>query len=176
MTTSDYLLNITLVGLVVLQVRGHKMTFARLIFPLVATAWVGSQYLHTIPTAGNDTVLEIGLALVGALLGTSAALATTIRRDGSAAIAKAGLVAATLWVLGIGARVAFSLWVTNGGAPTVGRFSAAHHITSGAAWTAAFILMALLEVVSRTGVLYLKTVRTGAVIPRGGLLRRPAAA
>ncbi|HXQ59771.1 MAG TPA: hypothetical protein VN799_06720, partial [Acidimicrobiales bacterium] len=115
MTTSDYLLNLTLVGLVVLQVRGHKITRARLIFPLAATAWVGSQYLHTIPTAGNDAVLEIGLALIGAGLGVAAALATTIRRDGSGAIAKAGLLAATLWVLGIGARVGFSLWVTHGG-------------------------------------------------------------
>jgi len=29
---------------------------------------------------------------------------------------------------------------------------------------------------SRTAVLYLKTLRSGAVIPRGGLLRNPAAA
>jgi hypothetical protein len=155
MTTTDYLLNITLIGLVILQVRGHKITRARLVFPLVATVWVASQYLHTIPTAGNDTVLEIGLGLLG-----------------TGAFAKAGLVAAVLWVLGIGSRVGFSLWVTHGGAPSVGRFSAAHHITSGTAWTAAFILMALLEVASRTVVLYLKTQRIGAVIPRGGLRDR----
>jgi hypothetical protein len=176
MTTTDYLLNITLIGLVILQVRGHKITRARLVFPLVATVWVASQYLHTIPTAGNDTVLEIGLGLLGTALGVLAALATSVRRDGEGAgggaFAKAGLVAAVLWVLGIGSRVGFSLWVTHGGAPSVGRFSAAHHITSGTAWTAAFILMALLEVASRTVVLYLKTQRIGAVIPRGGLRDR----
>ena len=67
----------------------------------------------------------------------------------------------------VGARMTFAIWVTHGGQASVARFSAAHHITSGAAWTAAFVLMALAEVLSRTGVLYLKTRRIGAVIPRG---------
>ena len=49
-------------------------------------------------------------------------------------------------------------------------------MTSGAAWAAGFILMAMVEVVSRTGVLYLRTARSGAVIPRGGLLGRSALA
>jgi hypothetical protein len=176
MTITDYLLNLFLVGLVVLQVRGHRVTRARLLLPVVATAWVATKFLHSVPTAGNDLVLELGLALAGATLGSLAALATTIRRDGSGAVAKAGAVAAVLWVLGVGARVAFSLWVTHGGSPAVARFSAAHHITSSSAWAAAFVLMALLEVVSRTGVLYLKTLRSGAEIPRGGLLGRPVAA
>jgi len=71
--------------------------------------------------------------------------------------------------------MAFSVWASHGGAPAIVRFSMAHHITSSATWTAAFVLMALAEVLGRTGVLYVKTRRTGAVIPRGGLLR-PAAA
>ena len=95
--------------------------------------------------------------------------------DGTA-FAKAGLTAAVLWVLGIGARMAFSLWLSNGGRPAVERFSTLHHITSGEAWVAAFILMALAEVASRTGVLYLKAVRTGAGIPRGGLRHSSALA
>jgi len=36
--------------------------------------------------------------------------------------------------------------------------------------------MAITEVVTRTGVIYLKTRRTGAVIERGGLIRRFATA
>jgi hypothetical protein len=31
----------------------------------------------------------------------------------------------------MGSRMAFSVWVANGGQDVVGRFSAAHHITSG---------------------------------------------
>ncbi len=176
MTLTEYLLNFFLVGLVVLQVRGHKVTKARLVFPLVVTVWVCTNVLHGIPTAGNDLVLVIGGTAVGATLGTLAALATTIRRDGPGAFAKAGVLAAVLWVAGIGARVSFSLWASHGGAPTIARFSAAHHITSGAAWGATFILMAMAEVTTRTAGLYLKTRRSGAVIERGGLLRSPAVA
>ena len=175
MTTTEYLMNFALVGLVALQVRGHKITVARLLVPVALTVWGASQFLHSVPTAGNDAVLELTLALVGAVLGVLAALATTIRRDGAGAFAKAGIVAAILWVLGIGARVAFSFWVSHGGAPTITRFSAVHHITSGAAWATAFILMAMVEVASRTGVLYLKARRSGAVIPRR-LSSFPAAA
>ena len=47
---------------------------------------------------------------------------------------------------------------------------------AGQAWVAAFILMALAEVASRTGVLYLKAVSTGAAIPRGGLRQSSARA
>lgn len=176
MTTTDYLLNAFLIGLVVLQVRGHRVTRLRLIIPVVVTVWVASQFLHGIPTAGNDLVLEIGGAAAGAVLGVLAGVATSVRRDGPGAFAKAGGLAAVLWVLGVGARVGFSLWVTHGGASTVTRFSAAHGITSGTAWAAAFILMAMVEVASRTGVLALKAVRTGATIPRGGFLQRAAAA
>jgi len=176
MTTTDYLMNIALIALVVLQIRGHKVTRARLVFPLVATVFVAAQFLHVIPTAGNDLVLIVGFAAAGAALGAGAGLLTTVRRDGVSAFAKAGLVAAVLWIVGIGARMGFALWVSHGGQAAVARFSVLHHITSSAAWGAAFVLMAMAEVASRTSVLYLKTRRTGAVIERGGLLRSPAAA
>ena len=175
MTISDYLMNIALIALVILQIRGHKVTRARLVFPLVATVFVATQFLHAIPTAGNDLVLIVGFAAVGTALGAGAGLLTTVRLDGANAFAKAGLVAALLWVLGIGARIGFALWVGHGGQAAVARFSALHGITSGAAWGAAFVLMAMAEVASRTGVLYLKTRRTSAVIERGGFVRSPAA-
>jgi len=176
MTLPEYLLNLFLVGLVALQVRGHKVTKARLVFPLVVTIYVCTSILHGIPTAGNDLVLVVAGTALGAALGTLAALATSVRRDGPGAFAQAGALAAVLWVAGIGARVGFSLWVTHGGAPTIARFSAAHDITSGTAWATAFILMAMAEVVTRTAGLYVKARRSGAVIERGGLLRSPAVA
>lgn len=176
MTTTDYLMNIGLISLVVLQVRRHTVTRARLMLPLVATVFVAAQFLHAIPTAGNDLVLVVGFAAAGATLGAGAGLLTAVRRQGAGAVAKAGLVAAVLWILGIGVRMAVALWVSHGGQAAFARFSVVHHITSGAAWGAAFVLMAMAEVASRTGVLYLKTRRCGAVIERGGLLRSPAAA
>src|SRR5579871_2939972 len=175
MTFTAYLLNIALVGLVLLQVRGRKLTVAGLLVPVVVTIWVASQFLHGIPTAGNDLVLEGGLAALGASLGILAGLFTRVRRDGTSAVAKAGAAAAALWVLGVGARMAFSLWVDHGGAASVTHFSASAHITSSSSWAAAFVLMAMAEVVGRTAVLYLKARHSGAVLPRGGVLALRAA-
>ena len=172
MTTTEYLMNIALVGLVVLQIRGHKVTRARLLVPVVLTVWAASQFLHAIPTAGNDVALEAALAVVGAALGAAAGLSTSVRRLGPGAFARAGAAAAALWVVGVGARMGFSIWVTHGGQPAVARFSASHDITSGAAWTAGFVLMAMLEVTVRSALLYAKAVRAGAEIPRGGLRQR----
>lgn len=174
MTITEYILNFALVGLVVLQLRGHRITRARLLVPVVVTVWVAGQFLHSIPTAGNDVLLETSLASVGALLGVAAGLATSVKRIGAEAFAKAGAFAAVLWVVGIGARVAFSLWVSHGGRASVARFSAVHHITSGNAWAAGFVLMAMIEVALRTGVLFVKARQVGAEIPRGGLRQRLA--
>lgn len=171
MTITDYLMNIGLISLVILQIRGHYVTRARLLLPLVATFVVAGQFLHAVPTGGNDLVLIVGLCAVGAALGTGAALVTSVRLDGPSAFAKAGFVASVLWVVGIGARMGFALWVSHGGQPAVARFSLEHHITSAAAWGAAFVLMAMAEVVARTGVLFVKARHAGAVIERGGLLR-----
>jgi hypothetical protein len=176
MTITNYLLNIGLISLVILQIRGHYVTRARLLFPLVATIVVAGQFLRAVPSAGNDLILIVGLCAIGAALGVGAALVTTVRLDGSSAFAKAGLLASVLWVVGIGARMGFAFWVSHGGQPSVARFSLEHHITSGAAWGAAFVLMAMAEVVARTGVVFLKARRTGAVIERGGLLRSRLAA
>jgi len=169
-------MNIALIGLVVLQIRGHKITRARLLVPVVLTVWAAAQFLHAVPTAGNDVALEAALALFGAVLGAAAGAATNVSRLGAGAFAKAGTLAGILWVLGIGARMGFSLWVTNGGHASVAHFSAANDITSGAAWVVGFIFMAMLEVVARTGVLYAKAVRSGAEIPRGGIRQHLAAA
>jgi hypothetical protein len=55
--------------------------------------------------------------------------------------------------------MAFAIWASNGGGPALGRFSAAHHITSATAWTAALVLMALAEVLVRTGLLWVRAQR-----------------
>jgi len=144
--------------------------------PLVATFVVAGQFLHAVPTAGNDLVLIVGLCALGAVLGIGAALVTTVRLEGSNALAKAGPLASVLWVVGIGARMGFAFWVSHGGQTSVAQFSLEHHITSGAAWGAAFVLMAMAEVAARTGVVFLKARRSGAVIERGGLRRSRAVA
>lgn len=153
MSITDYLINGFLVALILLQVRGRRITVRTLLLPLVVVAVVAASYLHGIPTVGNDLYLELGGAFVGLALGAGCGLATAVlhREDGSP-IAKAGLLAALLWVAGVGARMGFALYATHGGEHAIGDFSATHHLTA-EAWVAALILMALVEVSSRTAVL-----------------------
>jgi hypothetical protein len=154
MTTSDYVLDIALIAIVLLQVRGRRLTPRSQLIPLAIVAWAADNYLHGIPTAGNDLVLIAGCAAVGTVLGTLCALFTSVRPDAQGMpVAKAGVVAAGLWILGVGARFAFQLYATHGGQPAIARFSLAHDITSSEAWTAALVLMALCEVVTRVGIL-----------------------
>ncbi len=154
MTFSDYLIDFTLIGLVLLQIKGRRLTTRTLLLPIGIVAYVASKYLHGVPTAHNDLFLIVGFALIGATLGALAGKFTSVTRasDGSI-IAKAGFAAAALWILGTGGRLAFQVYASHGGGPSIMHFSASHGITSAEAWTAALILMALSEVVMRTAVL-----------------------
>jgi hypothetical protein len=154
MTITDYLIDILLIGIVVLQVRGRRLTLRSLLLPIGIVTYVALHYLHGIPTGGNDLLLVGLAAAAGISLGVGAGLFTMVTpgADGHP-VAKAGLVAATLWVLGVGSRFAFQLYASHGGGGAVQRFSAAHSITSFEAWVAALILMAMGEVVARTAIL-----------------------
>jgi hypothetical protein len=124
------------------------------------------DYLHSIPTAGNDLVLAIGGGTVGLVLGTGAGTLTRVFRNPAGdIIAKATGAAAALWVLGIGSRIAFSLYTSNGGGAAIVRFSAEHHITSLGAWVACLILMAVAEALSRTAVIAYRAYR---LVPAAG--------
>lgn len=157
MTIFDYLLNIALVALVVLQMRGRRLDRRGLVLPLALVGWAASHYLHGIPTTGNDGTLVAAGVLTGLTLGSASALLTRLEldRDG-VALARATWGAAALWVVGIGGRMAFSLFMQHGGAPTVIRFSQDHHLT-GAGWVTAIVLMAFVEVVSRTLILWARS-------------------
>lgn len=157
MSTTDYLVNAVLVLLVIRQIRGSKLDLVNLVLPLVIVAAVGFQFLRSIPTAGNDLVLIAVLTGAGVLLGSGAAATTRLRlgTDG-VPFAKAGAVAAVLWVVGIGFRMAFAYFSGHGAGPDIDRFSAQHAITSGQAWVAGLVLMALGEVVARMLVLRIR--------------------
>lgn len=166
MTTFDYLLNIGLIGLVVLQLRGRRLDRRGLLLPLAIVVWAATQYLHGIPTAGNDPILVALGVTAGLTLGIASARLTKLSVDhDGVAIARATFGAAALWALGIGARMGFSLYMQHGGAPTVERFSQTHHLT-GAGWVTGLVLMAFVEVASRTAILWLRS--------RTVVVRRPA--
>jgi hypothetical protein len=166
MNFSDYLIDITLIAAVLLQIRGRRLTLLSLVLPVGVVIFAATQYLHGIPTAGNDLAL-VGVGVIaGTALGVLTGLFTSVRpkADGRT-YAKAGAAAAILWLVGVGTRFAFQLYVSNGGLPAVARFSAHHAITSSAAWTAALILMAFGEVIARTAVLGVRGWSTGAFRP-----------
>jgi hypothetical protein len=151
MTATDYILDSLLVLLVLYQIKERELTTRMLLRPLVILAVAVGTYLHGVPTGGNDLVLLAALALVGGLIGVASGQTMLMRRgpDGEV-LARSGWASGFLWVLGMGSRFAFVVWITHSGASTIARFSAEHSITSAEAWTVALLAMAIFEVCGRT--------------------------
>jgi hypothetical protein len=164
MNATDYIVNAILVLLVLRQIRETRLTWQILLLPVLIVVGVACYYLRSVPTAGNDLLLDVTLAAAGAALGGLCALFTKLRRgaDGTP-LSRAGWIAAILWVLGVGARMGFAYTTTHGAGPALLRFSASHSITSIDAWVAALILMALAEVLTRLAVLWMRSRRLPAV-------------
>jgi hypothetical protein len=156
-SATGYIINTILVLLVLRQVRENRLDLVNLILPVVLVAGAAAYYLRSVPAGGHDVLLDVTLAAAGAVLGALCALTTHVRRgpDGTA-ISRAGLIAAGLWIVGIGARMAFAYSSDHGAGPAIARFSAAHLITGADAWVAALVIMALAEVVARLGILRLR--------------------
>lgn len=167
MTSTDYIIDLGLIAIVALQMRGRRLSTFTLLLPFALIAWAASSYLKSVPTAGNDLVLIAIAVVAGTSLGALCGLYTSVSRDASGAlVAKAGLLAAIFWVLGVGARFAFQFYATHGGGPSIGRFMVAHNLTSSQVWAAALILMAFGEVLARSAVIWARAYalrRSGAV-------------
>ncbi len=156
MTTTEYLLNAAFVLLILRQAKERELDRRSVTIPFVLMFFVGFQYLHTLPTVGNDLVLIVGLALVGLTLGVLGGFATKVRAgDKGVAVARVGWIAGGLLVLGIGARMAFAFAIGHGFEPAVRGFSIAHQIGA-AAWPVALVLMALIEVGARIAVVQVR--------------------
>ena len=174
MTTTEWITDIALILVVFRQLREGRLDLKTFLIPLGIVAFVAHTYLDSIPTAGNDLVLIGAMVGVGAALGIAGGIYTRIRSAGGHLLIKAGAVSAILWVVGMGARMGFQLWVEQGGgADDVARFSIAHHITGEPAWTAAFVLMALTEVITRLATIFLRGRMVGPA-RQGGTKARAA--
>ena len=157
MTPIEYLLNAALVLVVLRQLRGKRLVGSAIYVPLAICAYVGYTYLHSIPTSGNDLALVLIGSIAGLTLGTLCGLFTLVYPDHDGIpFARATGIAAVLWVLGVGSRIAFSLYAQHGGGPSIQHFSIAHALSPDG-WVAGFVLMAILEAVSRTAILLVRT-------------------
>jgi hypothetical protein len=149
MTTTDYLTNAVFVLVVLRQARERKVDARSFLVPMAVVLCVGHMYVHSVPTAGNDLMLVGLLASVGLALGMLGGFATHLRMgaDGSA-LARVGWVAGALLIVGITSRLVFVYAVHHGAYHVVSTFSIANHIGA-AAWPAALVSMALIEVSAR---------------------------
>ena len=95
MTFTDYLIDISLIALVLFQIRGRRLTTRALLLPLAIVGYVAYSYLRGVPTAGNDLYLVAGCAALGAALGGLSGKFTSVYAGGDGVpMAKAGLIAA----------------------------------------------------------------------------------
>jgi hypothetical protein len=162
-----YLINTLLVLLVVRQVREHPLDLRALAVPVLAVGAAAALFLHSVPNGGSDLVLDLLFLSAGAAMGAIGGLATRLRAgaDGRP-LGRAGVLAAGMWIAGVGARMVFYFAATHGAGPAIARFSIAHHLTGSAAWTAALVMMALADVLTRLAVIYLRGRRlTAASLP-----------
>jgi hypothetical protein len=162
-TTSVYLINAFLVLLVLRQIREYPLDLRSLAVPVLAVGAAAVLFLHSVPVSGNDVPLELACVSAGAIMGGLAGLATYLRRAGDGRVlGRAGWLAAGLWITGVGARMAFVFAATHGAGPAIGRFSFTHQISGADAWTAALVMMALADVLTRLVVLFLRGRRMAA--------------
>ncbi|HET6153004.1 MAG TPA: hypothetical protein VFE15_08605 [Marmoricola sp.] len=161
MSATDYIIDILLIAIVVLQMRPSELTWRAVLRPVALVSIAGFHYLRGVHLAGNDVALIVTLTAVGVLFGTASAVATSVwRNHEGTVIARAGIAAAALWVAGMGFRFAFSIYSnSNAGGMHIASFSQSHDITSAQVWVTALVLMAFGEVLARTGLLQWRAFR-----------------
>jgi len=164
-----YLINALLVLLVIRQIREHQLDLRALAVPVLAVAAAAVMFLHAVPAGGSDLALDLACVLAGAAMGAIGGLATRLRlgADGRP-LGRAGVLAAGMWIAGVGARMVFYFAATHGAGPAIAAFSISHHITGSAAWTAALVMMALADVLTRLAVVWIRGRRltsTGTPVP-----------
>jgi hypothetical protein len=155
MTTSDYIINAVFVLVVLRQARERQLDVRGFVVPLAVVLFVAHQYVHSLPTAGNDLALIGLLTVLGLSLGIVCGFATHVRTGDGVALARVGRLASGLLIVGICARMAFAFALSHGAEPAVRGFSIAHHIGA-AAWPVALVSMALCEVTARLVIVYLR--------------------
>ena len=174
MSMNMYLINAILVLMVIRQIREHSLDLRALAVPVLAVGAAAVMFLHSVPAGGTTSRWSCSAFRPARPWARSAAWPPGCAAAQPARPAgRAGVLAASMWVAGIGGRMAFAFAASHGAGPAIGRFSIAHHITGSAAWVAALVMMALADVLTRLVVVYLRgrrlsgTAAARALIPAG---------
>jgi hypothetical protein len=130
---------------------------------------VGALYLRSVPTSAGDIELITVLGVAGVLLGLVAGMLMKVQRteDGSL-VTVAGRSYATVWIATIAGRLLFAYGASDWFAPQIADFSRSLGITGSAAYTSAFVIMALAMIVTRVAVTAFRAVRATESTPRTG--------
>src|SRR6201989_98821 len=76
---TTYLINVSLILLVIRQIREHPLDARSLAVPVLAVGCAAVMFLHSVPAGGSDLVLEAACVLAGAAMGAIGGLATRLR-------------------------------------------------------------------------------------------------
>ena len=162
------------VYIIATQLGRHRISARRFLTPLIAVVAVAMVYLKAIPTVGGDLPFELACTAAGIAFGVLAASLVRVERDSRSGqiVLQAGMGYAAVWAIVFGGRLAFGWAATGVWRTAVGQFSMTHEITGTAAWTAAFVLMAIAMVGARTLVLAARAY----LVARSTATTRPALA
>ncbi|HEX4657083.1 MAG TPA: hypothetical protein VH307_06840 [Streptosporangiaceae bacterium] len=97
MSATHCIISSVVVLLVLRQIREARLDLASLLLPVALVSGAAAYYLHPVPTAGNDVLLDLTLGAAGALPGALCAPAARIRRGtAGVALVRAGWLAGIL--------------------------------------------------------------------------------
>lgn len=93
----------------------RQFRMIRLIIPIVILAFVGQQYLHDIPTSGNNLLVIVGAGIVGLILGGMMLLMTKLDHDPktNTLYTVSGIGTIAIWVFAFALRISTIEWVTH---------------------------------------------------------------
>lgn len=172
MTTYDWVTDITLIALVLLQLRRRRLGLIQLLLPIVLVALAVWHYFAAWPGTFNGALLVGGASAVGALLGVGSGICTRVWTVDEVVFVRAGAVAAVLWIVGMGFRLGFQLWAHSAsGAARVVTLSMQHDLDR-AAWVDALLFMAIAQVLVRAFVLVVRRL----LLARSSVLAHSSAA
>jgi hypothetical protein len=169
MDASVWIVNLAVLAAVLESDLGRRrVSRFRLLRPVITSALLVPIFLDRGATGGDGLLLEIGGVAVGLLFGLLVSALMPVFADSAkgrpCARSRAGIGYALVWVLVIGARMFFAYGSDHLYRLQLGRWMAVHHV-SGGALTDALILMAVIMMLTRTGLLYTRA--RAALAPAG---------
>ena len=157
MPASVWIINLVVLTVVLeADLGSRRITWVRLIRPVVVAGAIIAYYLTRTPvaTSGGGLAFELALAAAGLALGLAVGAVFGVFRDGAGlSRSRAGAGYAALWLAVIGARIGFAY--ATGHSRGLQTWLATHHITADAV-TDALIFMAAAMLLTRTVVLLVR--------------------